>query len=110
MWSAAEFLEVFFHSLGLGLELGQVRLKFGDHLGLAPEAAPEPTARAFTTAPAVSAVAVTGVLSAARAAAAATPGTATLAAGLAVALVIAMTVAALAMMLMSFTCLTVAHG
>jgi hypothetical protein len=55
--SGAKFLDSLFHSLGLGLELGQVRLKLGDHLGLALEAAAEPAVSTITAAIALFAVA-----------------------------------------------------
>ena len=42
----AELLQALFHGFGLGLELRQVRLQLGDHLGLAPEGAVEPVAPA----------------------------------------------------------------
>ena len=83
--SGAKFLDSLFHSLGLGLELGQVRLKLGDHLGLALEAAAEPAVSAITAAIALSAVAGATAACAVTAAPAAFGGAAALAAGFALA-------------------------
>jgi hypothetical protein len=59
---AAELLQALFDGLGLGLELGQVRLELGDHLGLAPEGAVEPV---MSSAAAATAVALLGTAGAA---------------------------------------------
>ncbi len=100
MLSAAELLQTLFHSLGLGLELGQVRLKFGDHLGLAPVAAVEPAVSAVATAPAASA---------ATTASPALGGAAALTSGLGLALRMAFAALAMMLMMVSFACLAVAH-
>ena len=49
--SGPEILDSLLHGLGLGLEISEIRLKFGDHLGLAPVAAAEPAVFTITAAP-----------------------------------------------------------
>ena len=90
-----ELVQALFHGLGLGLELRQVRLELGDHLGFAPIAAPEPVMSATATAAAVFAM-----LSAAAA----------LAAGAILALRMAFAaMAAMMSMMLVFACLAAAH-
>ena len=111
--SGAKFLDSLFHTLGLGLEFGQVRLKLGDHLGLALEAAAEPAPSTITAAIALSAVA--GAAAACPVTAAPTvtaaPAAFGAAAALAAAFALRLAFAALAMMLtvVLSACLAVAH-
>lgn len=110
--SAAKFLQTLLYRLGLGLELGQVRLKIGYHLGLAPVAAVEPAASTVTTAPALSAVAAataSSTVAAATAAPAALGGAAALAPGLALTLRMAFAVLAMMLTMVLSACLAVAH-
>jgi hypothetical protein len=97
---AAEFLDSLLHGLGLGLELSEIRLELGDHLGLAPVAAVEPAVSTVTAAPALSAV---------TAAPAALGGAAALTAGLALAFRLAFAVLAMMLMMVLSACLAVAH-
>jgi hypothetical protein len=118
MSSAAKLLQALFHGLDLGLELGQVRIELGNHLGLAPVAATESAVPTFAAAAplatvaaalALSTVTATPALSAVTTAPAAPGRAATLAAGLALALRTAFATLAMMLVMVLVSCLAVAH-
>ena len=119
--SGAKRLQPLFHSLGLGFELGQVRLKLGDNLGLAHVTAAKSAMATVTAArttvtittaaalPAITAALAWSAITAAPAVPTAFGGAAALAAGLTLAPRTAFAVLVSIFMMVLFACLAVAH-